>query len=174
MAVEVEEVGWAARGGGEGGRGEGRARSPRIHNWESIHWEMCIFKELTRADEASEVEGDMVESRRGPEEKDGGVGAALLSDGKAASLAFPSAHPPTLMIPPAPHDSHPLPGRNYSRRSAPSESSITLPPPSLIIKQVYELRPAPDCIQEHQLSSFYESERASERTSARTRTIRRR
>lgn len=73
------------------------------------------------------------------------------------------------MIPRPPRDSHPLPGRNYGRRSAPSESSITLPPPSLIIKQVYELRPTPDCIQEHQLSSFYESERASVRTRVRAR-----
>lgn len=145
--------------------GEGRARSPRIQNWESIHWEMCIFKELTR-DEASEVGATRWNHGEDQREKDGGVGAALLSDGRRQVSPFHQPTP-TLMIPtshPPPHDSHPLPGRNYGRRSAPSESSITLPPPSLIIKQVYELRPTPDCIQEHQLSSFYESERADART----------
>lgn len=50
------------------------------------------------------------------------------------------------------YDSHPLPELNYCR--GPSESSITLPPPSVIIKQVYELRPAPDCIEEPSSAVF--------------------
>lgn len=50
------------------------------------------------------------------------------------------------------HDSHPLPELNYRR--GPSEGSITLPPSSAIIKQVYELRPAPDCIEEPSSAVF--------------------
>ena len=79
-------------------------------------------------------------------------------------LSFPSLHPaPPLMIhpptsspPPSPrclhHDSHPLPELNYRR--GPSEGSITLPPSSAIIKQVYELRPVPDCIEEPSSAVF--------------------
>lgn len=90
---------------------------------------------------------------------------AVLSDGSkplGTLPSFPSLHPPpapTLMIhppPPAPlrlhHDSHPLPELNY--RCGPLESSITLPPSSVIIKQVYELRPEPDCIEEPSSAVF--------------------
>lgn len=59
------------------------------------------------------------------------------------------------------HDSHPLPELNYRR--GPSEGSITLPPSSAIIKQVYELRPAPDCIEEPS-SAVFTRPRAFDRT----------
>ncbi|KAK5857459.1 hypothetical protein PBY51_010706 [Eleginops maclovinus] len=66
---------------------------------------------------------------------------------------------PHLMIHPPPpnplrlrHDSHPLPDLNY--RCGPLESSITLAPSSVIIKQVYELRPEPDCIEEPSSAVF--------------------
>lgn len=90
---------------------------------------------------------------------------AVLSDGSKSPgtlPSFPSLHTPpspTLMIHPPPsnrlrlhHDSHPLPELNY--RCGPLESSITLPPSSVIIKQVYELRPAPDCIEEPSSAVF--------------------
>lgn len=76
---------------------------------------------------------------------------------------FPSLHPPpdpTLMIhpptipPPCAFSmihTH-FPELNY--RSSPSESAMILPPSSVIIKQVYELRPAPDCIEEPSSAVF--------------------
>lgn len=103
---------------------------------------------------------------------------AALSDGSESPGTVPSlfhlsilALPPTLMILPPPpplpppvhlhHDSHPLPELNYRR--GPLESSITLPPSSVIIKQVYELRPAPDCIEEPSSAVFMRLH-ASDRT----------
>lgn len=99
---------------------------------------------------------------------------AVLSDGSKSPRTQPSFHSihpppaPTLMIhppPPAPlclhHDSHPLPELNY--HCGPLESSITLPPSSVIIKQVYELRPVPDCIEEPSSAVFMRL-RAFERT----------
>ena len=88
--------------------------------------------------------------------------AAVPSDGSKSPGTLPlfSISPaPTLMIHPPPpnplrlrHDSHPLPELNYRR--GPLESSITLPPSSVIIKQVYELRPAPDCVEEPSSAVF--------------------
>lgn len=63
-------------------------------------------------------------------------------------------------------DSHPLPELNYHR--GPLESSITLPPSSVIIKQVYELRPAPDCIEEPSSAVFMETMRICVRTPTHT------
>lgn len=65
---------------------------------------------------------------------------------------FPNDSSTTSSPPCLHYDSHPLPRLNYC--CSPWESSITLPPCSVIIKQVYELRPVPDCIEEPSSAVF--------------------